>query len=104
MGLINLFLQQEAIVLPYLRQGSGEPIYGEAERRKCRLERGANLKVTYKNADGALEQVVANALMFCVGEPIKPKSKVTVNGNDYIVINCVIAAGFNDSHLEVYLE
>lgn len=103
MALIEAFFCQEATIRPYLREGSGEPIYGETETRPCRMERGRKIKTTYKNPDGQIDQVVAEAKMFCVGSPIPEKSLVTCDGQEFVVIQCKVLNGFYDHHLEVYL-
>ena len=104
MAIIEGFFTQTVIVKPFLRQGSGEPVYGKTEPRKCRLERGLNLKTVYKDRDGQIDQNVASAKMFCVGTPIPPRSIVTFEGAEYTVINCRDHGGFVGDHLEVYLE
>ena len=104
MALIEAFFRHEVSILPFIRQGSGEPVYGLAETRRCRIERGLNLKTVYKNPDGQMDEIVASARMFCVGSPIPPRSIVTFEGTDYTVINCAVMNGFRDNHLEVYLE
>lgn len=103
MSLIEAFFRQTVTVTPYIREGNGEPIYGAAETRKCRLERGRHIQTTYKNPDGQIDEVVANAKMFCTGNPIPEKSLVTFDGQDMTVIRCAVMNGFNDHHLEVYL-
>lgn len=103
MALIEMLFTQTVNISPFIREGSGEPIFGEPETRKCRLQRGHYLQ-NVGGASGAVEQVVAQAKMFCVGEYIPPRSIVTHEGRDYTVINCEVLNGFADHHLEVYLE
>lgn len=103
MSLLTAFLKQEVTIKPFIRQEAGEPIYGQETARKCRIERGANLKVVYKNPSGSIEEVTAIARLFCLGDPIPTRSVVTHNGIEYTVINCVVMTGFKDHHLEVYL-
>lgn len=104
MALIDAFLKKTARIKPYVRDADGETIYGKEEQRRCRIQRGGNLRTTYKNPDGQIDQVLANAKMFCVGNPIPAKSKVMCDGTEYVVMRCDIATGFSDDHLEVYLE
>lgn len=104
MALIDAFLKQTVKIKPYIRTAGGEPVYGREETRKCRLERGCNLQTVYKNADGQIDQIVANAKMYCRGEAIPDRSVVLFDGREYIVIKCSVLGGFTDDHLEVYLE
>lgn len=104
MSMISFLLRQTATIQPWIRYGGGEDIYGEPEERKCRLQRKRDLEHTYKNPDGGMDQVLARAKMFCTGSPIPERSKVTVNGEEYIVIECYRAVGFAEDHLEVVLE
>lgn len=106
MALIDIFLNQEAVIKPYIREANGEPVYGEPEQepRKCRMNHNRNLQTTYKNPDGQIDQVLVSVTMFCTGAPIPPKSRVTCEGEEYIVIRCRPLKGFEASHLEVYLE
>ena len=104
MALIDAFLKKTARIKPYIRDAGGEVIYGEEEYRKCRLQRGGNLRTTYKNPDGQIDQVLANAKMFCTGMPIPAKSIITCDGEEFVVMRCDVATGFSDDHLEVYLE
>ena len=104
MGLIEMFFAQEAVITPFVREGDAEPVYGESETRKCRMERGKHLQHTYKNPSGSLDQTVANAKMFCEGEPIPERSLVVCDGQEFVVIDCEVKNGFADNHLEVYLE
>jgi len=104
MALIDFLLNDTALVTPFKHQGSGTPVYGRGENRKCRIQRGANLEVTYKNPDGEIYQKVAKAVMFCTGEEIPPQSLVFHNSDEYTVISCSPKYGIGFSHLEVYLE
>ncbi len=104
MPLIDFLLTQTASIEPWVREASGEDIYGTTETRKCRLQRGRFLENTYKNPDGALDQVVGRAKMFCTGTPIPERSVVTVDGEEFIVISCYRAYGFSEDHLEVVLQ
>lgn len=104
MSLIKAFLKQDITIKPFIRQGSGEPVYGQETARKCRIERGANLKVVYKNPSGSIEEVTAIARLYCLGDPIPARSVVTHDGTEYTVISCVVMTAFKDHHLEVYLE
>lgn len=104
MGLISAFFTQTAVITPFIREGNAEPIYGETETRVCRLERGRHLHHLYVNPAGSLDQIEANAKMFCEGDPIPSRSLVVCDGQEFTVINCEIMNGFADNHLEVYLE
>ena len=106
MGLISFLLCQTATITPFLREGAGEPIYGEPETRPCRMERGKHLNAqnSFIHPSGTYDQVTANAKMFCEGEAIPERSLVTCDGQTFVVINCEVKNGFADNHLEVYLE
>lgn len=104
MALIDMLLTQSAVITPFIREGNAEPIYGESEVRPCRMERGKHLNHVYKNPSGALDEVAANAKMFCRGGYIPPRSLVVCDGQEFVVINCEVKNGFADNHLEVYLE
>ena len=105
MSMIGFLLRQEAVIRPWIRCANGEDIFGEAETRKCRLQRGRNLEDNYfKKAAGSMDQVIARAKMFCTGEPIPERSIVTVDGTEYTVIECYRAIGFGEDHIEVTLE
>lgn len=104
MSMIGFLLCQTAEITPWLRYANGEDIYGESETRKCRLQRSRSLEMTYKNPDGTIDQVTARAKMFCTGEPIPERSRVTVDGGEYIVLSCYRAFGFGEDHLEVTLQ
>lgn len=104
MSMIGFLLRQTAVIRPWIRSANGEDIYGEEETRSCRLQRRRDLEHTYKNPDGAMDQVVARAKMFCEGTPIPERSLVTVDGAEYIVIECYRAFGFSEDHLEVVLQ
>lgn len=103
MSLISAFFAQSAQIRPFIRDGAAEPVYGPSEARKCRLQRGRHLLQT-SGANGTADQVVANAKMFCEGDPIPERSIVEVDGQSYTVISCDIKNGFVDNHLEVYLQ
>lgn len=103
MALIDFALTQTAVIKPWVRYANGEDIYGEEEERKCRLQRTRDLEHTYKNPAGTLDQVLARGKMFCTGAPIPERSIVTVDGTEYIVLECYRAWGFVEDHLEVVL-
>ena len=46
----------------------------------------------------------SRAKMFCTADPIPERSKVTVDGSEYIVLECYRAFGFGEDHLEVTLQ
>ena len=105
MSLINLFLNQVVTIKPYIREGSGKPIYGETETRKCRLEFGIkNETIIGKGVTGILNATTAGCRMFCCGDPIPMRSIVTYKDREYVVMDCHIMRGFSDNHLEVILE
>lgn len=104
MSMISFLLRQTAVIKPWIRYANGEDIYGDPEERPCRLQRTRDLEHTYKNPDGTLDQVVARAKMFCTGDPIPERSIVTVDENEYIVLECYRAFGFGEDHLEVVLQ
>ena len=104
MSMIRFLLRQTAVIKPWIRYANGEDIYGDPEERPCRLQRTRDLEHTYKNPDGTLDQVVARAKMFCTGDPIPERSIVTVDENEYIVLECYRAFGFGEDHLEVALQ
>lgn len=104
MALIDAFLKQTVTIKPFVREASGGPVYGRVETRRCRLERGKNLQTTYKNADGQIDQTLADTKMFCTGTAIPERSIVTYEGKEYTVLKCYVSVGFKDDHLEVYLQ
>lgn len=109
MALIEFLFRDRVTIRPFLRQGNGEPVFGEAEQRRCRMQRGLHLRTTYKNPDGEVVQNRANAKMWCCGAPIPTGSQVTYTDENglitrMIVLDCYVAKGFADDHLEVLLE
>ena len=102
--LIDFLLRQTCTIKPWIRYANGEDIYGEPEERKCRLQRTRDLEHTYKKPAGGMDQVLARAKMFCTGDTIPERSIVTVDGQEYIVLECYHAHGFNADHLEVALQ
>lgn len=104
MATIDFLLRQTATIIPWVRSANGKDIYGSPEERKCRIQCRRDLEHTYKDPDGAMDQVLARAKMFCTGNPIPERSKVTVDGQEYIVLDCYPARGFGPSHLEVVLQ
>lgn len=104
MSLMGFLLTQTVTILPFIRDGCGEPIYGNPEVRKCRLEYGKIQHGVSLGASGYVEEQRAGARMFCLGEKIPIRSIVTYKNQDYIVTQCRILNGFADDHLEVTLE
>ena len=104
MPLIEFLFRQTVRIQPFLRQSSGEPIYGPEETRRCRLERGASLSSSGHGASGVYNSSPAGAKMFCCGAPIPIGSIVITDERDYVVTNCRIMNGFSDHHLEVTLQ
>ena len=102
--MIDFLLNQTAIVTPWERYADGEDIYAEAEERPCRISHRENLETTYKNPSGQIDQIRANAKMYCKGEKIPERSLVSCDGEEYVVVKCYRARGFAESHLEVYLQ
>lgn len=101
---IDFLLRQTAVIIPWAQEANGEDIYGQEETRKCRLQAHRDLEHTYKNPSGAMDQVLARAKMYCTGEPIPERSRVIVDDQEYIVLDCYPARGFGYSHLEVVLQ
>lgn len=109
MAIIDFLLREDVTVVPYLHQGNGEPIYGEPEERKCRMEKGLHLRTTYKHPSGEVVQTVAKAKMFVRGDVIPVGSIVRFtdrfgNYSEMTVIDCLTMQGFTQDHLEVILE
>lgn len=104
MSLINLFFRQEVTIKPFIRQGSGEPIYGKPEVRKCRFERGLKNKNVKLNPDGVINSYPAGSRLYCTGPAIPIQSIVLYENHEYIVVDCRVLNGFTDDHLEVTLE
>lgn len=104
MALIELFFTQTAVIMPYVRQGPGEAIYGEPETRKCRLEIGMILKNEGKGQYGVINATPSGARMYCVGKPIPAGSIVEYGDRNYVVTDCKVMNGFADDHLEVILQ
>ena len=102
--MMEFLLVQQATIVPYLRQGSSGPLYGEPEVRKCRMEPGPGHKVVYKKPGGVIQETVANVLMFCLGDPIPVYSKVIWDGLEMMVVRCQQMMGMGLHHLEVDLE
>ncbi|MBR3795965.1 MAG: hypothetical protein IKK34_08055 [Clostridia bacterium] len=104
MSLIGAFLNQTAVIRPYVRFGGGQMIYGEREERDCRLQLGFKTKVVYKNPAGSIVETVSNALMFVEGDRIPVNSEVTCEEQTMRVIQCEPMRGLGPSHMEVLLE
>ncbi len=109
MAIIDFFLRDKVTITPYLRQGNGEPIYGEKETRKCRMQRGLHMRTTYKHPSGEVVQTTAKAKMWCRGREIPTGSAVSYTDkygytHEMTVIDCVTMEGFTQDHLEVTLE
>ena len=58
----------------------------------------------YKNPSGEIDEVVANATMYCEGDPIPARSQVSIDGESFTVVDCYQARGFGAHHLEVRLQ
>lgn len=102
MPFIDAFLRDSVTVYSFSHEGDGEPIYGAREERKARVELNPTL-VSRVAGDTSIDAVPAKARMFCKGNPIPMRSKVTYDGKDYIVLQCDVLKGFTFSHLEVIL-
>ena len=103
MSLIQLFFRQSVTIRPFIRIASGEPIYGEPETRRCRLERGKTLQKSF-SPDGVVNQAPSGARLYCTGSAIPLGSIVETPERDYIVTQCQVLNGFADDHLEVTLQ
>lgn len=109
MAIIDFLLHDDVTIKPFLHQGNGEPVYGDPETRKCRMERGLHIRTTYKHSSGEAVQTTAKAKMWCRGCEIPVGSQVVYtdrHGNEYemVVIDCSTMEGFTQDHLEVILE
>jgi hypothetical protein len=105
MGIISAFLTDTATVKPYIRDGSGKPVFGTTYDVKCRIQNGKKRVDLAINVSGVVEAAIAEATMFTTGPAIQPKSVVTFGTREYIVITCNEKRGFgNMAHLEVLLQ
>ena len=102
--MMDALLIHRATLYPYLRQGSGGPLYGAPEERQCRMEPGFRDKVVYKDASGIIHETVSGMLMFCRGDPIPVLSRVIWEGLEMRVVRCREMMGMGRHHLEVDLE
>lgn len=102
-ALIDAFLRQTVTVRPYVREGSGGPIYGPEEHRKCRIEPCLTL-TRQSGVSGTLDDDPARATMFCTGREIPRRSIVIHEGEEYTVTRCDILRTFTEDHLEVTLS
>lgn len=100
--LIDFLLRQECTVEPWLREAEGREILGEAQTRRCRLQEGAHLKQA-PGIPGTADAVPARALMYCTGEMIPVRSRVTCAGKTYVVADCCRMEFWGQEHLEVTL-
>ena len=101
--LIDFLLRQQCEIQPWLGAQDGTDRYGPSERRACRLQRGRTLADSGMGS-APVDEVRAKALMFCRGEPIPERSRVTCGGEKYTVLSCYKAQGFGEEHLEVMLQ
>lgn len=104
MALIEIFFTQTVTIRPYVRMLAGEPLYGDPEIRKCRLEHSKIRKTFSGNEGGSVFQDPAGAKMYCVGDPIPIGSIVECGDRDYVVSKCIVMYGFSADHLEVTLQ
>lgn len=105
MSVIERFFTQVVTIKPFIREGSGMPVYGDTETRKCRLEFGIKHRSPRgRGASGVLDTTTAGCRMFCCGEPIPMKSIVIYKDMEFVVADCHIMRAFSVSHLEVELE
>ena len=102
-ALIEAFLRQTVTIRPYVREGSGGPIYGPEERRKCRIEPCLTLTRQY-HVDGTMDDDPARATLFCTGREIPRRSIAVIDGEEYTVTRCDILRTFTEDHLEVTLS
>lgn len=107
MSLIESLFTQEARIELFAGLEDAAPVYRETPPRKCRLEVYNRMeKVGVQGGirvNGRVDNIGANALMFCTGAPIPARSIVTVDGESYTVTECAEARGFGLDHLEVKL-
>lgn len=101
MSMIDFLLTQEVLVLPFVRQGAGVPVYGDPIPRKCRIQFNKAGKPVLKNFDGYVEEQPLGGKLFCTGDYIPVNSKLIFADHEYIVTSCSIKFGFTDHHLEV---
>lgn len=104
MSMIERFFTQVVTIKPFIREGSGKPVYGDTETRKCRLEFGVKNRNGGHGASGTVNAVTAGCRMFCCGDPIPMQSIVTYKDREFVVTDCHIMRAFAVSHLEVTLE
>jgi hypothetical protein len=103
--MIERFFTQVVTIKPFIREGSGRPVYGDTETRKCRLEFGIkNGSLRGRGANGILDTTTAGCRMFCCGDPIPMQSIVTYKDREFVVTDCQIMRAFAVNHLEVTLE
>lgn len=99
--MIDFLLTQSVEILPFVRQGAGVPIFGEREKRKCRVQFNKAGKPVYKGFDGLIEEQPLGGKLFCTGSFIPVNSKVIFGEYEYTVTGCSIKFGFSAHHLEV---
>ncbi len=109
MAMINFLLSQECTIYPFIREYDGADVYGDPEKRKCRIQGGAYLKAQslsgFTSASGVLDAISTDTIMYCTGNPIPPRSRIECNGRAYIVIDCYEAMGLKGvDHLEVLMQ
>ena len=104
MSLLRGFLNQTCTVFPYLRDGAGEPVYGEPEVRPCRLDAGTELRSDLMGQSGTLLEAPAEARLFLEGPGVPVKSRVTLGGRDYVVLACLEYRAFGRHHVELVLK
>ena len=71
---------QTCTVYPYLREGAGETLYGEAEGRLARFEPAPGIRSVHLDLGGAVEQVPVRGTLFLQGGVIPVGSLVEIGG------------------------
>lgn len=107
MSYIEAFFCQKVTVIPYIRYGAGEPVYGEPYDMMCRIQIKKAIASTSSGMSGVTEEVIKSGLMFCVGHPkgtpIPVKSIVRYFDDEFVVKSCEPCHTFTFSHFEVTL-
>ena len=96
------FLTSRCRIAPYLREGLGEPIFGEEETRLCRYEPCPGVRSVAVNLAGTIENVPVRGTLFVNGPDIPVGSRVLVGADPrpLRVLAVLVCFGFTQSHLE----
>ena len=103
MSLLRCFLNDTCQIFPYLREGAGEPLYGDPEPRRCRLDEGIRLRADLTGLSGTVLEAPGGARLFLEGDPVPVKSRVVVRGRDFAVTACHLCEAFSGHHVELEL-